>query len=174
MSPLRVSAMQCYLQGVYERKGSQVQQVLISLKTVILAVLNRAIRKSPPGMSDHCGTVARWSRRREARQQRERHCKLLSYPTGAPYVLSVVSVLVVAQPSSEVPEGLSNYPVIIFRNTSSWYVCERILVNFMYSGIVTFLYIKNDRTINTWSRVLDFWSPVFVDSLKMVLRCRNM
>jgi hypothetical protein len=31
--------------------------------------------------------------------------------TGARYVLSAVSVLVVAQPSSEVPEGLINYPV---------------------------------------------------------------
>jgi hypothetical protein len=35
----------------------------------------------------------------------------LSYLTGARYVLSAVAVLVVAQPSSEVPEGLMNYPV---------------------------------------------------------------
>jgi hypothetical protein len=35
----------------------------------------------------------------------------MSYRTGARYVLSAVSVLVVAQPSSEVPEGLMNYPV---------------------------------------------------------------
>ena len=41
----------------------------------------------------------------------ERHSKFLSYLTGARYVLSAVSVLVVAQPSSEVPEGLMNYPV---------------------------------------------------------------
>jgi len=32
-------------------------------------------------------------------------------------LLSAVSVLVVAQPSSEVPEGLMNYPVYI-------YICE--------------------------------------------------
>ena len=35
----------------------------------------------------------------------------MSYLTGARYVLSTVSVLVVAQPISEVPEGLMNYPV---------------------------------------------------------------
>ena len=37
--------------------------------------------------------------------------KFLSYLTGARYVLSAVSVLVVEQPSSEVPEGLMNYSV---------------------------------------------------------------
>jgi len=42
----------------------------------------------------------------------ERHSKFLSYLTGARYVLSAVSVLVVAQPSSEVPEGLTNYTVL--------------------------------------------------------------
>jgi hypothetical protein len=36
--------------------------------------------------------------------------KFLSYLTGID-MLSAVSVLVVAQPSSEVPEGLTNYPV---------------------------------------------------------------
>jgi hypothetical protein len=36
--------------------------------------------------------------------------KFLSYLTGAPYVLCAVSVLVVAQASSEVPEGLMYYP----------------------------------------------------------------
>jgi hypothetical protein len=37
--------------------------------------------------------------------------KFLSYLTGAQYVLSAVPVLIVAQPSSEVPEGLTNYSV---------------------------------------------------------------
>jgi hypothetical protein len=32
-------------------------------------------------------------------------------PSGVRYVLSAVSVLVVVQPSSEVPEGLMNYTV---------------------------------------------------------------
>jgi len=36
----------------------------------------------------------------------------LSYLTVARYVHRTVSVLVVAQPSSEVPEGLMNYPVL--------------------------------------------------------------
>jgi hypothetical protein len=39
--------------------------------------------------------------------------KVLSYLTGAQYVFSAVSVLVVAQPSSEVLEGIMNYPVCI-------------------------------------------------------------
>jgi hypothetical protein len=38
--------------------------------------------------------------------------KFLSYLTGARYILSAVSVLVVEQPSSEVPEGLMNYSVL--------------------------------------------------------------
>ena len=37
----------------------------------------------------------------------------MSYLTGARYILSDVSVLVVAQPSSEVPDGLMNYPVFM-------------------------------------------------------------
>jgi len=41
--------------------------------------------------------------------------KFLSYLTGARYVYPAVSVLVVAQPSSEVPEGLMNYPVHIIQ-----------------------------------------------------------
>jgi hypothetical protein len=61
--------------------------------------------------ADLCGTVAGWSSRRGACQQRERHSKSLSYLTGAGYVLSAVSVLVVAQPSSEDPEKLANYSV---------------------------------------------------------------
>ena len=35
----------------------------------------------------------------------------MSYRTGARYVHPAVSVLVVAQPSSKVPEGLTNYPI---------------------------------------------------------------
>jgi hypothetical protein len=42
---------------------------------------------------------------------KERHSRFLSYRTGARYVLSAVSVFIVAQPSSEVPERLMNYPV---------------------------------------------------------------
>jgi hypothetical protein len=34
--------------------------------------------------------------------------------TGARYVLSAVSVLIVEKPSSEVPEGLMNYPIYIY------------------------------------------------------------
>jgi len=45
-------------------------------------------------------------------QQRERHSNFLSYLTGARYAVSAVSLLVVAQPSSEFPEGLMNYPVL--------------------------------------------------------------
>jgi hypothetical protein len=41
---------------------------------------------SPSGISAPCGTVAGWSRRRAACQQRERHCQFLSYLTGARYV----------------------------------------------------------------------------------------
>jgi hypothetical protein len=46
-------------------------------------------------------------------QQTERHSKFLSYLTGARQLLSAVSVLVVAQPSSDVLEGLMNYPVYL-------------------------------------------------------------
>jgi len=41
-------------------------------------------------------------------------------------LLSVVSVLVVVQPSSEVPEGLMNYPVY------SWFICLLLLCEVFY------------------------------------------
>jgi hypothetical protein len=47
--------------------------------------------------------------------------KFLSYLTGIDMLLSAVSVLVAVQPSSEVPEGLTNYPVYLptrFGNSS--------------------------------------------------------
>ena len=44
-------------------------------------------------------------------RERERHSKFLSYLRGARNILSAASVLIVAQPSSEVPEGLMKYPV---------------------------------------------------------------
>ena len=43
--------------------------------------------------------------------EEETQKKFLSYLTDARYILSAVSVLVVAQPSSEVPEGFTNYSV---------------------------------------------------------------
>jgi len=42
----------------------------------------------------------------------ERHLKFLSYLLPIDMLLSAVFVLVVAQPSSEFPEGLMNYPVL--------------------------------------------------------------
>jgi hypothetical protein len=63
-------------------------------------------------MSDLCSTVARMvTLKGSVSRERERHSKFLSYPIGARNVLSAVSLLIVAQPSSEVPEGLMNYPV---------------------------------------------------------------
>jgi hypothetical protein len=53
--------------------------------------------------------------------------------------------------------------------------CGLIIVNFMDSGIVHVTSLNMTvRVINTWSGVLDLWSFVFVNSLKMALRCQNM
>jgi hypothetical protein len=64
-------------------------------------------------MSDLCGTVAGMVTPMQSMSTEERHSKFLSYLTGARYVLSAVSVLVVAQPILEVPEGPMNYPVCV-------------------------------------------------------------
>jgi hypothetical protein len=50
----------------------------------------------------------------------------LSYLTGTDMLLSAVSVLVVAQPSSEVPEGLMNYPVFCFSALLIWRIFKRL------------------------------------------------
>jgi len=70
------------------------------------------IHKSFQGFPNSAVRYPEWSRRRGACQQRDRHSKFLFYLTGARYVHPVVSVLVVAQPSSEVPEGPTNYLVL--------------------------------------------------------------
>jgi hypothetical protein len=67
---------------------------------------------SPSAISDFGGTVARMVTVKGS-MSTERHSKFLSYLTGARYFLSAVSVLVVAQPSSDVLEGLMNYPVLL-------------------------------------------------------------
>jgi len=64
------------------------------------------------GISDLCGAVARIVMLKGSMPaEGERHSKFLSYVAGARYTHPAVSVLVVAQPSSEVPEELMNYPV---------------------------------------------------------------
>jgi hypothetical protein len=68
---------------------------------------------------------ASMSTERERERERGRHCKFLSYLTGARYVLSAVSVLVGTQLSSEVPEGLMNYHIYIYTYTYMWGVGER-------------------------------------------------
>jgi hypothetical protein len=60
-------------------------------------------------MADLCGTVAGMVTPKGSMSTEAETLKFLSYLTDM--LLSAVSVLVVAQPSSEVPEGLMNYPV---------------------------------------------------------------
>jgi len=67
---------------------------------------------SPSGVSEiGCATTKTNPAERSVSTERERHSKFLSYRTGARCILSAVSVLVVVQPISEVPEGLMNNPV---------------------------------------------------------------
>ena len=68
----------------------------------------------------------------------EGHSKFLSYLTGTRYVHPAVSALSVAQPSSEVPEGLMNYPIYIYI--------------YIYNAII--FYDCNDDTTALQRRVL--------------------
>jgi hypothetical protein len=82
----------------------------------------------------------------EASQQRERQFKFLSYRTVARYVLSVVSVLVVVQPSSEVLEGLINYPVYFrFEVLTAMYIKFHVSADVMPRGLVD-MYHRVGRT----------------------------
>jgi hypothetical protein len=64
-------------------------------------------------MFDLCGRVAGDGHAEEehVNREREKHSRYLPYLTVARYSLSAVSVLVVAQPISDVPEVSMNYPV---------------------------------------------------------------
>jgi len=80
---------------------------------------------SPSGISDLCATVAGMVTPKMSMSTEGETLHFLSYLTADRYVHPAVSVLVVAQPSSEVLEGLKNYPV---------YECKflpcRLLCNF--------------------------------------------
>jgi hypothetical protein len=64
-------------------------------------------------MSDLCGTVARMVTPKGSMSTEGETLQVSVYLTGAQYVLSAVSVLIVVQPSLEVTEGLMTYPVLI-------------------------------------------------------------
>jgi len=66
---------------------------------------------SPSGISDRCGTVSGMvtPKERMSKEGDTLHVSVLPYRCSI--CPPLVSVLVVAQPSSEVPEGLMNYPV---------------------------------------------------------------
>jgi hypothetical protein len=80
----------------------------------------RVIHKSL-GVSDLCGTVAGMVVVKGNIPTEGETLKFLSYLTGARYILSAVSFLVVVKPSSEVPEGLMNYPVFNFFEVQNIY-----------------------------------------------------
>jgi hypothetical protein len=63
-------------------------------------------------MSDLCGTIAGMVTPKGSMSTEGERLQFPSYLTGTDMLLSAVSVLVVAQPSLEVPEGLMNYPVL--------------------------------------------------------------
>jgi hypothetical protein len=80
------------------------------LNTLYICIyMYRVIHKSS-GMSDLCCTGAGIVMPKCSMSTERETLKFLSYLTGARYVLSVVSVLVVAQPNLEIKEGLTNYP----------------------------------------------------------------
>ena len=81
----------------------------------------------------------------------------LSYLTGARYVHPALSVLVVAQPSLEVPEGLMNYPVYIItlymiyiynRICTHWTTAARTLTYRNVRKVLKILLPRNDLTFH--------------------------
>jgi len=71
-------------------------------------------------ISDLCGTVAGMVTLKGSMSTEGNHSKILSYFLPIDMFHSAVSVLVVAQqPCSEVPEGLTYYPVL-FGFTEIW------------------------------------------------------
>jgi len=84
---------------------------------------------TPSGISElDCATTKTDTAERSISTERERHSKFLSYLTGSWYVLSAVSVLVVAQPISEVPEWLMNNAVCIILPVCIFIMCNIIVL----------------------------------------------
>jgi hypothetical protein len=79
---------------------------LLTWKPYIYRVIHKSLQDFQPlqySSRDGCAEGERVNR--------ERHKKTWRDSLTIDMLLSAVSVLVVAQPSSEVPEGLMNYPV---------------------------------------------------------------
>jgi hypothetical protein len=68
-------------------------------------------------MSDLCGTVAGMVMPKGSMSTEGETLQVSVLPFGVQHVLSAMPHLVVAQPSSEVPEVLMNYPVYQFSHS---------------------------------------------------------
>jgi len=108
----------------------------------------------------------------------ERDCKFLPYITGARYVHPAVPVLVIAQPSSEVPEGLNELhfmlqACVLLGSTVILYWIEFLLRHYELATPKTEVF---DTHVSSHKFITDSRDIVFIiyqTTLLLVLLVRN-
>ena len=108
-----------------------------SLSLSLSLSLSTGIFINPSGISDICGTVAGMVMPKGSMSTEGQTQKTWRDSLHIDMLLSAVSVLVVAQPSSEVPEGLTNYPVYIYIYI---YICVCVCV-YIHMCVCVYIYI---------------------------------